>query len=442
MIKELENLFFLFIVFFLPFQVALNFTPGADVLLGRVFIVLLFFLFLLRKSFEKDLSIPLDFSSVLIYVFLFLAAISLFWAENKIFALRKLLFLFSIFPLFFIALEKLRDRALVRNSLRLVSWSAVLAAVLGILQFGAQFVFGSKNVLFFWKYILGPIFYGRSFSGEVFQYPSFFVNISGRTLMRAAFPFPDPHSFAFFLGLSLPLVFYYFFFVRRRQAASRALPFSVLGCLTIALALTFSRGGYLALLTAFFWALLVFWRFMKGKTRLIILSSLLVFFVLFLFIPNPVLLRLKAAFNLYEGSNLGRLHNWQEAISIVAARPFSGVGLGNYSYFLNPSLPYRTPLYAHNLYLDIASELGIFAALAFFLLLFGNILRILFFSRSKPLKNCACALFLSASLVFFSVHSLFDTSLYSTRVLPLLLLILALLETIFNKSQKGSRAEN
>jgi putative inorganic carbon (HCO3(-)) transporter len=143
--------------------------------------------------------------------------------------------------------------------------------------------------------------------------------------------------------------------------------------------------------------------------------------ILFAFAPhNPVASRLASSFDVQEGSNQGRLSNWQQAFNVISKNPF-GVGIGAYSLAVNPSASYREPIYAHNLYLDIAAELGIPAALIFTIILFITFKRFWIMSKKQPFFIAGVA-----SISIFAIHSLVENPMYSVHVLPVFLIILAL----------------
>ncbi len=142
-------------------------------------------------------------------------------------------------------------------------------------------------------------------------------------------------------------------------------------------------------------------------------------------IPNPVGKRLASSFDLSEGSNRGRVETWEKSWNVIEKNPVLGVGLGGYSLEIKPSANYREPIYSHNIYLDIAAETGILNSLVWI----GIILTAIFSFLKKrekigDLKYIYIAMV--AGLVAFSVHSFFETALFSARVLPLIIILLAL----------------
>lgn len=131
---------------------------------------------------------------------------------------------------------------------------------------------------------------------------------------------------------------------------------------------------------------------------------------------------------------------WQEGIRVFSEHPASGVGLGNFPLEVKPSAEYREPIYAHNTYLDIAAETGIFSVLFWIAWLTG--LAVTFLHRSKTDPVFIAGVY---AILLFSVHALFDTPLYSVHTLPLLCILFGLAFSeesavkLFTKNTKQDR---
>lgn len=410
----------LFFCALLPFQFALNPQSGIDLAIVRVLIPLLFIVWAVIKIKNKDYSMDSSLLSGLVAAFLFLAFISIPFSQNISWSFRKLLFLFSIAPLYFVVADVLKNKTNTAKPIiaALVAGSTLLAAI-GIIQFFAQFLFGINTVYSFLAHKISPIFLGNSFSEAVLAYPSWLVNNQGATLMRSVAIFPDPHMLSYYMGLTIPWAIalattskkykHWFFF-------STAL-------LVIADILTFTRGGYIALIAA---AIATLPLIPKKAIKKMLLSVCL-FLVLFAVAPhNPVSARFTSSFDVKEGSNQGRLSNWQQALLIIKKHPF-GVGIGAYSLAVDPEADYRQPIYAHNLYLDIAAELGIFAALLFVAILLLALVSFWKVAKKQPFFIAGVG-----SMTVFSVHSLVETPLYSVHILPLFFMMLAISITAKN----------
>lgn len=420
---------FVFLVAFyfllLPFQWALSPFQGVDLALIRVVTIGLIFLFGIRSLLRKRLVLPSLLPSFFLGSFLFLATLSFLWAENTGFSLRKIVFLWSFLPLFFVLSSFFREvkddgGKMKKKVIRLFVLGAAGTACIGVVEFLLQFFLGVEKTFSLWTQTILPFFLGSSFGQSVATYPSLLVNISGVTLMRASGIFPDPHMFAFYLGISAPLALFLFL------SPDRYRRWWLTSFIIIVLAdlLSFSRGGYLGLITglsiffvSYFLRFTVTWNIRHALLLVGILLTLCVFFL------SPFGTRFFSSFSSHDGSNTERLRLWEESLSFIAARPFFGTGLGNYPLAVKPSASYREPIYAHNLYLDIALETGIVGLFFFGGFLFLGLARTW---RYWKKEGSLLSLALFSSLIVFSVHSLVETPLFSVHVLPALLLIMAI----------------
>jgi len=400
---------------YIPFQLALNASEGFDLASGRVFVLLLGILWLFESLAQKKLFIPNKIQTLLLLSFLFLSAFSLVFAQNTDWAYRKLLFLLSFVPLYFIVADIASDKERLIKIIKFLVYGAGLASLVGLSQFILQFFIGIDATLKFWQVIIAP-FLGNSFSQAVFQNPSWLVGVSGNTYMRAIAFFPDPHMFAFCLGMLLPWA------IALYANSKRNIFLLISIVIFVTDLLTFSRGGYLGLLAGLLFTLFIFRKNLIGKfslKKLIAANVFILVIAVIIIFPNPISNRMISSFDVSEGSNVGRLETWKQSLEVIENNPW-GVGIGNYASEIKPSADYREPIYSHNLYLDIASETGILNALIFIWLIIASV-----FSFIKLGKNNLLFLAGAISLAIFSIHSLFETPLYSIHILPLFLIIIA-----------------
>ncbi|KKR21826.1 MAG: O-antigen polymerase [Candidatus Moranbacteria bacterium GW2011_GWA2_39_41] len=406
---------FLLILLYLPFQLALNPVSGVDLASIRVLILALFFVWLAQGLKKKSIQLNNNLQTWLVASFLFLNLFSALVARNSDWSVRKLLFLFSIFPIYFVASQLISSRERLYKVVRVIVVSASGIAVIGIVQFLLQFAIGWKSTFAFWaKFVIMP-FLGSSFGEAVLKNPSWLVNIGGQTYLRATSLFPDPHMLAFYLGLSLPLAFWLMLYTDKRKKLA------MLGCCLILIAdlLTFSRGGYIGLSFGLIFVGIFFWKKIEHKYK-IVTAGVLLAGLLIMLVPSPISQRFVSSFDLQEGSNQGRLAMWEKATEVIAQHPLLGVGIGNYSLEVNPTATYRNSIYAHNTYLDIAVETGIVNMLVWLGILLVTGLGFLQKSKHENLF-----FFGAISLVIFSVHSLVETAIYSPVVLTLFLIIIS-----------------
>ncbi|MFH0969723.1 MAG: O-antigen ligase family protein [Patescibacteria group bacterium] len=368
---------------------------------------------------QKRLFIPNKIQTLLLFSFLFLSAFSLIFAQNADWAYRKLLFLLSFILLYFIVADFALNKESAKKIIKFIVYGAGLISLVGIFQFILQFFIGINETLKFWQMVIAP-FLGNSFSQAVFKNPSWLVGVSGNTYMRAIAFFPDPHMFSFYLGMLLP------FSVALFLENKKGIYLIISGLILAADVLTFSRGGYSGLLVGLIFILFIFRKELLSRFSIkkIIAGNIFILLIAALIIiSNPISQRLVSSFDFDEGSNVGRLETWKQSLNVIGNNSL-GVGIGNYAYEIKPSADYREPIYSHNLYFDIASETGILSALIFIWLIIASIL-----SFIKLGKNNNLYLSGAISLFIFSIHSIFETPLYSVHILPLLLIIIALSTT-------------
>ena len=350
-------------------------------------------------------------------IFTLWAAGSVFWAENFSWAARKAIYLLNFFGAAFLAswwLAGFREErlSLMKVILKAFVWSGWLVGLIGVAQFLAQFFIPGEKIFRFWVLNISPLFNGRAMSELVLDFPSWFFDFHGQPLMRAVSVFPDPHMLAFFAGMTGFLSLGIFLAERKKRYLFGGL------FLILTLILTFSRGGYLGFLAGLLFLLPFFWKRADFSFKKGIFIFGLFLLGLGVFFGGPILGRFTSSFDLSEGSNQGRLEIWRQALDFFWEKPFLGHGLSSYPLLVDPALNYKSPVSAHNLYLEILTELGLLGLLFFSAWFFGA-LKKSFRQKSNPLF-----LGIFSALVFFAVHSLFELPLYQPVVIFLLCFLL------------------
>jgi O-antigen ligase len=187
----------------------------------------------------------------------------------------------------------------------------------------------------------------------------------------------------------------------------------IIFALILGVFLSFSRAGYLAISVLFITSIILLKPFKRNF--LILLTSSLIFLA-FVGIFHQ---RFLSSFDLQEGSVSGRIEMLEKSWQVLKDNPLKGVGIGNLPAVLDNNDDYRKPVYAHNLFLDFASELGIIGLM----LLSATVLAPLSEIFKKPgLKRKIIAL----AVLVLLVHAMFETPFYSVRVFPLILIILSI----------------
>lgn len=407
-------------LFTLPLQFALNPVPGVDLHVSRIFSLLIFFSWLASGLARKKLALPFSKTFAYLVSFVLVSVSSFLWAEHGSIALRRATFFLSFLPLFFVfssIIEEKKSEA-INVLLKPFFLGAALVGIIGIIQVILQLFFGAGPVFHFWVASVLPFFLGTSFAAVVVEYPSLLVNIGGTTVLRASAFFPDPHVFAYFMGIAFPIGV---FFTLKAEEISQKWFFAVLsGLVLLSNLFSFSRGAYLGLAFGVISIPFLFSGFSVRKKLYAIIF--LLFSVAIVFFPgNPIGKRFLSTFSFEEGSNQGRIAMWQVASEKISQQPVLGYGLGNYPFSVKPDAAPREPIYAHNLFLDIATEIGVVGLILFLSMLISTLL---FLVRHHPV--------LAVSLIVYMGHSLVETPLYSVHIFPALLLLMAFGSTMYS----------
>lgn len=269
-------------------------------------------------------------------------AVSMLWAEDKaeaVTALTRYVPNILLIPIVFDAIQRRRQ---MRWLLATIVGSAALAAILGILQPPAD--------------------------------PSVADQVG-----RAAGTFGDANQFAAALVAAMGIAGA-FALARDIGAGWRLAAVGAAGICLLAVFLTLSRGGLVAIAAALATTILVGgrWRARALVAAALVLVVSVGYFAVFASLPAR-----ERVTNV--GGGTGRVDLWTVGGRMLAAHPGVGVGAGNFPvasvhYLLRPGAIERadfiisTPKVAHNTYLQIAAELGIPVA-ALFVGLIGFSLR-------------------------------------------------------------------
>lgn len=419
-IKSAE-FFFLILILYLPFQIALNPAADFDLLTGRLLIPALFLFWWLKLKPPQKFSWLENEAVLALMLFFLINLISVFWAQNHFWAGRKLLVFASIFPLFILAKEivSFKSRSVI---LKTMIFGAIISSLIAFLQFFSQFFWDLESFFSFWSQKILPWFSGNSFGALVSENPSWLAEVQGKVFLRAFGLFPDPHMLAFFLGLVSFFPLALFLFLKK----GRFFYFLIFCFFSLILVLTFSRGGYLGFLAGLFAVIFFVWPKIESEGRSFLKRGAIFFLLLAVLFGGAALVRFASSFDLDEGSNLGRLSIWQGSFDYFLKNPFLGSGLGNYPLSLDPYADYRSPVTSHNLYLDILAETGIFGLLAWFWFVFASMKAAFLKIKSATKENWIIGFGALGALVCFSIHSFFETAIFNPTVLAFLMIICSL----------------
>jgi len=391
--------------------------------------------------------------AILVGLFLALGTLSLVVAPEPSFGIRKLLYLANIFALFFVIREVVRDKQDFVDVLKYALAGSVLTLAVAYAQFIAILFVPLYIFWQWWASHVIPVFYGANL-GMLLSYSNTWFSYyeEAEATLRVFSFFPDSHSFALSMVLALPVALTFLLMSRGRTRLT-------LGAFVIfaLLAIIFSgtRGVWIGAVPVFA-ILLVLGIFgkkffkMQGSDlkKLSVIKITIILFIIFalLFPVSSQLLkfsqmrqggivsktsfeRISTSFSARELSNLGRIQIWKSTFESIAKRPFLGVGIGNYPVVLNENVSAtKEGASAHSLYLDVASEMGILAAIIL-LFMFLEILwrAIKVFLKNEDLILSTFAGFFAIYFLWVMAYSMVDVVLLNDKVLLLFVTLVALL---------------
>ena len=143
--------FLIILILLLPLQFALNVGENVDLVTTRILVPVLFLLWLMKSLARKKLWTPNKAEMWLIASFLFLSALSLFLGRDASVGFRKLLYLLTIIPVFFVAADILQAQKWRKRAIIAIILSGTLAAMVGLFQFIFSFLLGIEKSVKIWE---------------------------------------------------------------------------------------------------------------------------------------------------------------------------------------------------------------------------------------------------------------------------------------------------
>lgn len=348
-------------------------------------------------------SFSFNFASLLGLVTLAAAALAVLLHFNKIGRLPLKLPWLILLAIVFVSVIFSFDRtASLVEALRLLSLSAVYA--LGFL------LVESREDL---KKIILAVIFSAVVPG-LFAFYQFFTQTGVSVPLEGIYnriygTFGHPNLFAYYLAIPIILSLY-LIFAGEKNKISRLLAFLLLPFLVVLLALTFTRGAWLAALSA---VLIVG----AAKYKKLFFAGLAVMALAFLLI-TPIRERVRDLVENPDNSISWRLALWSDAAAYVKEKPLLGFGAGTAKeLILERRGEQAGSSDPHNDYLKIALENGMIGLAAYGLLiimLFYILLKNYFAARDGGLKILILAL-IALAVPLYGL-SLFDNILRNTAL--------------------------
>jgi O-antigen ligase len=184
--------------------------------------------------------------------------------------------------------------------------------------------------------------------------------IKGRLVILRDSLFGNSNDLALIFDLLIPLAIVRALY---KEKAERLLNVAAALLLGIGTLITFSRGGFLGLAAA---GAVLMWKMARGNRLAPVIAVAVMLLALMFVVPGGYGERLTTIINVQEdetGSAQEREDLMVRAGTVALAHPLTGVGMGNFhTYSIHEKR-------AHNSFLEIAAELGIFGLIAFLVLI-------------------------------------------------------------------------
>lgn len=203
------------------------------------------------------------------------------------------------------------------------------------------------------------------FSGNININASWVDKQAFGELVRIYSTLSNPNVFAGYLALNLSFSIAKFKGIWEDKLLTLSILLS-----SICLLLTYSRGGF----AAFCAAMLTLYLLKRRKGVLVYLFTVIALFALINTTGN--LNRADVAIVYKDSSSLYRLEIWKSAVQMFLKRPILGNGIGTTWYFLSGGSDklFKIVLHSHNIFLQVAAEMGAAGLAAFIYLIVKNIM--------------------------------------------------------------------
>jgi len=356
--------------------VLLFYIPISNAIIESLFGVA-FLCFIIKKALQPDFSFlksKITFALLLFVIFNFLSLIN---SGPYLIKGLKAIFLkwLEYIGIFILVSDSFSNRKRMRNAVIILFLSSFLVGIDGICQkfFQLEFLRG-KPIL------------------EVKD---------GIYAITASFNHYNGLGAYLIIPLSLAVSM---FFVSGIKNKYRIITFFLAGVLLACLSFTFSRGSWIGFISSLALMTLLTKRFKLIGGIFLVFSAFL--------LSDPAL-RARILFTFSPYGDADRFLVWGTAFRMIRENPFLGKGIGTFMDYFHAYTPQLFVQYAHNCFLQIWAETGIFSLLSFlsfiYLLLSGAI-KVFKGNNKFVLLGLTCGIF------GYLAHSFFDTQLYSLQL--------------------------
>lgn len=385
-------------------------------------------------------------------ILLFISILSLLKAEDLGAGIKRIIYFINLGVLFFAVRHAINRDNFMRLGKNFI-FSGILVSIIGIIQLISAYIVPIDNFAEYWAFVIEKNLYGNAWAQIAISANTWFAYFNSTIHLRMFSWFPDSHSFPLYLLVVSTFVASFIAF--KKSVSKPCKPaYVILAIFSLCMVLSGTRGIWAAAIVPIF--LIAYYLFRKLQSKEIIskLSLPIMFFIAALIISQPIFnskqfklaenqterenilaSRLASIFNTEETSNQGRIQIWKESVKSISRNPFLGVGIGNFPTVLKQDISLaKAGSSAHNLFLQILSEMGIFAFAVFMLIIYEIYKKAKALSTDNDILMKFFGLFSILYIGWILAYTMTDPAIFDERVFMALMIFIGTLFAL-NKKQ-------
>ena len=446
----------------IPLFLALPFTANFDNFnTWRILSVLIFLKWWFKARWLPDFSF--NKYSTPLYLLLVLALLSIIPAADKLLAVKRIIYFANLSLVGIVLFDLSRKSDAAKRFIKNISVPVIIVTIVGLIQLVSTYFIDIYQFMRIWGEGIQCRQFGNQWCSIAVELGNTWFAYYGEQLSLRVFSlFPDSHSFPQFVLLGLPAIFALalskfgindFENLKKMYRTRTRLIIILVPMVFLVAILSGTRGIWAASVGVLFFMFIIFRKFQRTvvakeyKNLFKYLATyMVIFFMLFsvaypIFVSPQFLLskgnfglfgsRIRSIIDFGETSNSQRIAIWKQSVESIKDKPFLGVGIGNFPVVLGQDLFLaKAGSSAHNLYLQIAAEMGV-AALAAAIWFLVVLLNKTFHNFVRE-KDQVIAVYNGASLLtipWVLMYSFTDVAIFDERAFLLLVVTVALILT-------------
>lgn len=335
--------------------------------------------------------------TALFKILVILSLLSLWQAPDRVEGLKRIIYFINASLIGIIITYPPKSKAFISRLIKNITVPIIIVTLVGVAQVVATYFMDIYQFIEVWGRGIQLREFGTTWSHIAVNVGNtWFAYFGDQLSLRVFSLFPDSHSFPIFLLLGLP-AFYAWTLIKPLEKANKLrdmlftrgkIAILWIPLVFLMMILSGTRGIWAGSVAMVFWIILVLifmWYTKVGREQINIFSYLsyflMIFFILFAvaypIIASPQFLvskgnalllqqRFRSILDFGETSNAQRIDIWKKSLVSIEHHPVLGIGIGNFPVVLGQNIQLtKAGSSAHNIYLQVAAEMGIPAALIF-----------------------------------------------------------------------------